>query len=211
MSNLDSAENAMWREKARDVADRVLRPLAKKYDELQEYPWEIRDALAEAGLMGAWIAPEYGGKAGDTPVLDLCIIVEEIAKADPAIGVLFAVNALGSFPIIVGGTEEQKQRFLPSIAKGEKLCAFCLSEKTAGSDAQGLKVRAVPTGEDTWKIHGEKNGPQMVVPLTSIRFSRLPTPPAVPVASRPSSLTRPWTAFPSARSKTRWASARYPW
>ncbi len=156
MSNLDTPENAMWRAKARKVADEVLRPLAKKYDELQEYPWEIRDALAEAGLMGAWISPDYGGKAGDTPVLDLCIIVEEIAKADPAIGVLFAVNALGSFPIIVGGTEEQKKRFLPPIARGEKLCAFCLSEKTAGSDAQGLKVRAIAKGEDTWTIHGEK-------------------------------------------------------
>ncbi|MCB9831778.1 MAG: acyl-CoA dehydrogenase family protein [Planctomycetes bacterium] len=156
MSALDTAENAMWRQKARDVAEKVVRPLSKKYDDLQEYPWEIRDALAAAGLMKVWIPKEYGGEAGETPVLNLCIVVEEISKADPAIGVLFAVNALGSFPILVGGTEEQKQRFLPRIASGEKLVAFCLSEKTAGSDAQGLKVRAVASGEGKWKIHGEK-------------------------------------------------------
>ncbi len=156
MSGLDTAENAMWREKAREVADKVVRPLARKYDDLQEYPWEIRDALASAGLMKVWIPKEYGGEAGDTPVLNLCIVVEEISKADPAVGVLFAVNALGSFPILVGGTDEQKQRFLPPIANGEKLIAFCLSEKTAGSDAQGLKVRAVAAGEGKWKIQGDK-------------------------------------------------------
>ncbi len=156
MSRLDTPENARWRQKARDIAEKVIRPLSKKYDELQEYPWEIKDALADAGLMGVWIPEEYGGQAGDTPVLDLCIVVEEISRADPAIGVLYAVNALGSFPIIVGGTDEQKRRFLPEIATGRKLVAFCLSEKTAGSDAQGLKVRALKDGEGAWSIHGEK-------------------------------------------------------
>ena len=156
MAGLDSQENAMWRDKARKIANDVIRPLSKKYDDLQEYPWEIRDALAEAGLMKVWIPKEFGGEAGETPVLDLCIVVEEIARADPAVGVLFAVNALGSFPIIVGGTDEQKARLLPQIAKGEKLVAFCLSEKGAGSDAQGLRVRGVESADGKWKIHGEK-------------------------------------------------------
>ncbi|MEZ6195931.1 MAG: acyl-CoA dehydrogenase family protein [Planctomycetota bacterium] len=156
MSALDTPENAEWRARAREVAETTLRPLARKYDELQTYPWEIRDALAGAGLMGAWIPKEYGGEAGDEPNLDLCIIVEELSKADPAIGVLYAVNALGSVPILVGGTEEQKKRFLPGVAKGERLMAFCLSEKVAGSDAQGLRVRALPQGDGNWTIHGEK-------------------------------------------------------
>ncbi|MCA9319665.1 MAG: acyl-CoA dehydrogenase family protein, partial [Planctomycetes bacterium] len=156
MSGLDTPENAQWRERARTVAEKIVRPLAKKYDDLQEYPWEIKEALAEAGLMGCWIPQTYGGQAGETPVLDLCIVVEELSKADPAVGVLYAVNALGSFPILLGGTEEQKSRYLPDIAGGKKLIAFCLSEKTAGSDAQGLKVRGVPAGEGRWKIHGEK-------------------------------------------------------
>ena len=156
MSALDTPENASWRERARNFANEVIRPLAQKYDELQEYPWEIKEALAEHEMMGCWIPKEYGGQAGASPVQNLCIIVEELSKACPAIGVLYAVNALGSFPILVGGTEEQKQRFLPDIATGKRLCAFCLSEKTAGSDAQGLKVRGISDGDGGWAIHGEK-------------------------------------------------------
>jgi alkylation response protein AidB-like acyl-CoA dehydrogenase len=132
-----------------------VRPASKKYDQLQQYPWEIKDALAQAGLMRVWIPKEFGGEAGDSPVTNLCIVVEELSKACPAIGVLFAVNALGSIPILVGGTEDQKRRFLPDIAAGKRLVAFCLSEKTAGSDAGGLKVRGIQDGSK-WRIHGEK-------------------------------------------------------
>jgi alkylation response protein AidB-like acyl-CoA dehydrogenase len=155
MAGLDTPENDSWRQKARDIAERVVRPASKKYDELQQYPWEIKDAIAQAGLMKVWIPKEYGGEAGATPVQNLCIVVEEISRACPAIGVLYAVNALGSFPILLAGTEEQKKRFLPDIAAGRRLIAFCLSEKTAGSDAQGLKVRAVQEG-GRWRLHGEK-------------------------------------------------------
>jgi alkylation response protein AidB-like acyl-CoA dehydrogenase len=88
-------------------------------------------------------------------VLALARVTEELAKADSGFGVAFAVNALGSFPILVGGTEEQKKRWLPQIAAGEKFVAFCLSEKFAGSDAGGLSVTAVEDG-DHWVINGEK-------------------------------------------------------
>jgi butyryl-CoA dehydrogenase len=143
----------MWRERARAVAEKVVRPLAAKYDQLQEYPWEIKDALAKAGLMGVWIPKEYGGSGGG--IVDLCICVEELSRACGGVGVLYAVNALGSFPILVGGTEEQKQRYLPGIAKGEKLISFGLSEKFAGSDAASLNARAVKDG-DHWVLNGEK-------------------------------------------------------
>jgi alkylation response protein AidB-like acyl-CoA dehydrogenase len=146
-------QNRMWRERARQVAEKSVRPLAAKYDRLQEYPWEIKDALAEAGLMGVWIPKEYGG-AGAT-VLDLCICVEELSRACGGVGVLYAVNALGSFPILVGGTDEQKKRWLPLIAKGEKLISFGLSEKFAGSDAGSLRATAVKDG-DSWILNGEK-------------------------------------------------------
>ena len=106
--------------------------------------------------MGCWIPKEYGGAAGETPIQNLCITVEELSRACPAVGVLYAVNALGSFPILLAGTEKQKKRYLPDIAAGRKLIAFCLSEKTAGSDAQALKVRGVSSGDGKWKIHGEK-------------------------------------------------------
>ncbi len=130
-----------------------MRPLSAKYDRLQEYPWEIRDALAEAELFGVWIPKEYGGHGGG--VMDLCLVVEELSKACGGVGVLFAVNALGSFPILLAGTDEQKAKYLPPIAKGEKLIAFGLSERPAGSDAGGLVTNAHLDG-DAWVVNGAK-------------------------------------------------------
>jgi butyryl-CoA dehydrogenase len=148
-----SKQNLEWKERARAIAEEVVRPVAKKYDDLQEYPWEVKDALAAGGLMGVWIPEEYGGSGGD--VLDLCICVEELSKACGGVGVLYAVNSLGSFPILIAGTHEQKKEFLPQIASGKKLIAFCLSEKFAGSDAQSLRVSAMRDG-DHYVIDGEK-------------------------------------------------------
>ena len=146
-------QNTMWREKARAIAEEVVRPLAAKYDELEEYPWEIRDALRASGLMGVWIPEEYGGAGGS--VLDLCLCVEELSRACGGVGVMYCVNALGSFPILVGGTEAQKRTYLPDIAAGDRLIAFCLSEKFAGSDAASLRTPAVRDG-DGYVITGEK-------------------------------------------------------
>ena len=159
-------ENLKWKELAREVAEKVVRPLAAKYDELQEYPWEVKDAMAEAGLLGVWIPKEYGGHGAG--VLDLCLVTEELSKACGGIGVAFAVNALGSFPIILSGTEEQKKHYLPQIAKGEKLIAFGLSEKFAGSDAGSLRTRARVAGPLTVR----KSGPPMAASPRSTRSSR---------------------------------------
>ena len=153
MSFMLSEQNLEWRDRARTIAEEVVRPVAARYDEAQEYPWEIKDTLAEAGLLGVWIPREYGGQGGS--VLDLCLCVEELSRACGGVGVLYAVNALGSFPIILAGTEEQKQKYLPRVATGENLIAFCLSEKYAGSDAASLYTPAVRDG-DGWMIHGEK-------------------------------------------------------
>jgi alkylation response protein AidB-like acyl-CoA dehydrogenase len=153
MDFLLSEENRMWRARAREVAERVVRPQAWKYDRLQQYPWAIKDALVEAGLFGVWIPKEYGGHGGG--VLNLCIVVEELSRCCGGVGVLFAVNALGSFPILVGGTEEQKKHWLPRIAQGKTLIAFGLSEKGAGSDAGGMSCRATADG-DHYVINGHK-------------------------------------------------------
>ncbi len=85
-----------------------MRPVAAKYDEAQEYPWEVQKAIKGAELSGVWIPEEYGGLGGG--VLDLCLVVEEFSRACGGMGVGYAVNALGSFPILVAGTDEQKQR-----------------------------------------------------------------------------------------------------
>jgi len=153
-SNIVFSEKALeLKAIAREIADKHVRPLASKYDKAQEYNYDAARAVAEAGLFRTFIPTEYGGHGAG--VLALALVAEELAKADSGFGVAFAVNALGSFPIILGGTEEQKQRWLPQIAAGEKMVAFCLSEKFAGSDAQGLSVRAFEDGDD-YIICGEK-------------------------------------------------------
>jgi alkylation response protein AidB-like acyl-CoA dehydrogenase len=146
-------ENLEWRARAKEAADKYVRPVAWKYDRLQEYPWEVQQRLKEYGLFGVFIPKEYGGASGSA--LNLCLVVEELARACGGIGVGFAVNALGSFPLLVGGTEDQKQRYLPSIAAGDRLVAFGLSEKNAGSDAGGMTTRAARDG-DSWVLNGTK-------------------------------------------------------
>jgi butyryl-CoA dehydrogenase len=148
-----STENLEWRTRAREVADKYIRPVAWKYDRLQEYPWEIQKQLKAYGLFTVFVPKEYGGAGGG--VLNLCLVVEELARACGGIGVGFAVNALGSFPIILGGTEEQKQKYLPGVASGDKLVAFGLSEKGAGSDAGSMKTLAQRDG-DGWVLNGHK-------------------------------------------------------
>ena len=142
----------LW-ERARELAETAMRPVAAKYDVEQAYPWEVQEAIKEAGLSGVWIPEEYGGLGGG--VLDLCIVVEEFSRACGGMGVGFAVNALGSFPILISGTDEQKARWLPPIAAGDKLIAFGLSEKEAGSDAGSMKTRAERDG-DFYVLNGEK-------------------------------------------------------
>ena len=89
-------------------------------------------------------------------MLDLCLVVEEISRACGGVGVLYAVNALGSFPILLAGTDEQKKRYLPQVASGEKLIAFGLSERGAGSDAGGLSDLAPRLDGDHYVINGDK-------------------------------------------------------
>jgi alkylation response protein AidB-like acyl-CoA dehydrogenase len=155
MDELLSKENLQFREQIREIGDHYVRPVAAELDRNAEYPWSIVRALQEAGMMGVWIPKEYGGLGAG--ILNLCIVVEELSKACGGVGVLYAVNALGSFPIIVGGTEEQKKKYLPDLASGRKLIAFGLSEKKAGSDAGSLQTKAIkePDGA-SYLINGEK-------------------------------------------------------
>ncbi|MDX1387668.1 MAG: acyl-CoA dehydrogenase family protein, partial [Acidobacteriota bacterium] len=152
-NELLTPENVEYQQRAREVAEKVMRPVAAKYDVEQTYPWEVQEAIKSAGLSGVWIPKEYGGDGGG--VLNLCLVIEQFSRACGGMGVAYAVNALGSFPIILGGTEDQKQRWLPGIASGDKLIAFGLSEKDAGSDAGGMKTRAELEG-DEYVLNGEK-------------------------------------------------------
>ncbi len=113
----------------------------------------MQEAIKEAGLFSVWIPEQYGGMGGG--ILDVCIVVEEFSRACGGMGVGFAVNVLGSLPILVGGTDEQKEHFLPPIAAGDKLIAFGLSEKAAGSDAGSMITTAQRDG-DEYVLNGEK-------------------------------------------------------
>ena len=153
MKELLTKKNLEYVERTKEIADKYVRPAAAELDRNQTYPWEIVKKLQEAGLMGVWIPKEYGGE-GDG-IRNLCIVIEELSKACGGVGVAYAVNALGSFPITIHGTEEQKRRWLPAIAKGEKLVAYGLSEVEAGSDAGSIKTRAERNG-DSYTINGDK-------------------------------------------------------
>jgi len=153
MDQLLDKTNLEYKERARHIAETVVRPIAAELDRDNTYPWPAIEALKKEGLMGVWIPKEYGGAGGG--VLNLCIVVEQLSRACGGVGVAYAVNALGSFPIITGATEEQKKKWLPGIAAGETLMAFGLSEMKAGSDAGSLKTRAEKDG-DHYVINGDK-------------------------------------------------------
>lgn len=153
MTELLPPRTQEYKARAREVAEKYARPVAAELDRTGEYPWSVIQALKDYDLMGIWIPKEYGGHGAG--VLDMCVVVEELSRACGGIGVAYAVNALGSFPIVLGGTEEQKQRYLPAVAKGEKLIAFGLSEKWSGSDAGSLIATAQKDG-DSYVINGQK-------------------------------------------------------
>ncbi len=146
-------ENLDYIARSHEIAEKYVRPVAERYDKEQKYPWEIQERIKEAKLSGVWIPREYGGEGGG--VLNLCLVIEELSRACGGVGVAYAVNALGSFPILLGGTEDQKTRWLPDIAAGKKLIAFGLSEKDAGSDAGGMQTRAALDG-DHYVLNGAK-------------------------------------------------------
>ncbi|MEZ6037065.1 MAG: acyl-CoA dehydrogenase family protein [Planctomycetota bacterium] len=153
MEALYTRQQVDLKHRARSLAEEVMRPVAAKHDVEQSFPWEVQRAIRDAGLYGVWIPEQFGGMGGG--VLDLCIVVEEFSRACGGMGVAYAVNALGSFPILVGGTDDQKQRWLPRVASGEAMISFALSEKAAGTDAGSMTTRAEKHG-DRYVLNGEK-------------------------------------------------------
>jgi alkylation response protein AidB-like acyl-CoA dehydrogenase len=148
-------EQAMIRDLSRTIADNEIRPVAAEYDRTGEFPWPVVRKIAEAGLFGVFIDEAYGGLAGDSRTMNMVLVTEELSKACGGISLAFASTALGALPIILSASEELKQRFLPSIATGEKLAAFALTEPQAGSDAAGIRTTAVLDG-DHFVLNGLK-------------------------------------------------------
>jgi len=146
-------EQVMIKELCARIAREKIKPLRAYYDETGEFPWEVVKELASADLCGLYIPEEYGGLGKG--VFELVLAVEELSKVDGGVALCLAGTALGAFPIILFGNEEQKKKYLPPIARGEKIAAFGLTEPQAGSDAGAIRTTAVKDG-DYYILSGTK-------------------------------------------------------
>jgi alkylation response protein AidB-like acyl-CoA dehydrogenase len=147
-------ELADLRDMIRRLAQERIAPRAAEIDRTSQYPWDIRELLAEHDVLGLPFAEEYGGTGTGTLMLN--IAVEEIAKACASSALILMIQELGTLPIALFGTDEQKARWLPRCASGEWSPAFALSEPEAGSDPASMRTTAVRDG-DEWVINGQKN------------------------------------------------------
>jgi alkylation response protein AidB-like acyl-CoA dehydrogenase len=146
-------EQRMIRDLARKIARERIAPHAAHYDETEAYPEESMKAIFDSGLFAIWVPEAYGGS--DMGCLALALVTEEIAWACAASATQYLDQPLGGLPILLAGTEGQKQQYLPRLATGELLAAYSLSEPGAGSDAAGLKTTAVRRG-DHYVLNGSK-------------------------------------------------------
>jgi butyryl-CoA dehydrogenase len=144
MSYLLTEEQKMIQDLARKIAEEKIRPVAAKYDQTEDFPADIIKIIADSDLFGLFIPQEYDGMG--VSVLNLCIATEELSRACGGIAVCYAASALGTFPIVLFGNEEQKKKYLPDLAKGKKIAAFGITEPEAGSDASSIKTTAKKEG-----------------------------------------------------------------
>ncbi|GAA2414615.1 acyl-CoA dehydrogenase [Streptomyces glaucosporus] len=148
-----SDEHEMLRESVRSLAEAKIAPFAAEVDEQGRFPQEALDALVSNDLHAVHVPETYGGAGADA--LATVIVIEEVARVCASSSLIPAVNKLGSLPVILSGSEELKHKYLAPLAKGDAMFSYCLSEPEAGSDAAGMKTRAVRDG-DHWILNGVK-------------------------------------------------------
>ncbi|NTV15584.1 MAG: acyl-CoA dehydrogenase [Desulfobulbaceae bacterium] len=146
-------EQQMIVDVARQITDEKIIPQRAELDEKEEFPTEILRAIAKADLFGLYIPEQYGGFGGGS--FDMVLALEQFARGCVGIATSFAASALGAYPILISGSDELKERYMPVIARGEKWAAFGLTEANAGSDASGIQTTAVLDGEE-WVLNGTK-------------------------------------------------------
>src|SRR5579859_4405317 len=147
-------EQAAIRDTCRDFAEQEIQPRAEEMDRTGEFPYDIVRKMGELGLLGLPFPEEYGGAGAD--FLSYCIAIEEISRGDVSVGITMeAHTSLGASPFYLFGSEEQKERYLLPLARGEQLWAFGLTKPEAGSDANGTRTRA-DLRDGCWHIDGEK-------------------------------------------------------
>jgi len=148
-----SEEQIMIRDLARQIAEEKIVPVRAELDETGEFPWDIMKVLAQSDLFGLFIPEEYGGLGKGC--FELCVAVEELSRACLGVSTTYAANALGTYPILLFGSDDQKKKYLPDIAAGKRLVAFGLTEANAGSDAGGTQTTARLDGNE-YIINGTK-------------------------------------------------------
>jgi alkylation response protein AidB-like acyl-CoA dehydrogenase len=146
-------EQVMIRDLARKISDEKILPVRAELDEKKEFPWDIMKTLAQSDFFRLFIPEEYGGMGKGS--FELIITIEEISRACLGVSTTYAANALGTYPILLYGSEGQKKKYLPHIASGKKLVAFALTEASAGSDAGGVKTTARLDGNE-YVLNGTK-------------------------------------------------------
>jgi alkylation response protein AidB-like acyl-CoA dehydrogenase len=148
-----TAEQELIQQIARRFARERVAPVSAELDEKGEFPRKLLNALARTDLCGVYIPERYGGLGGG--MFEFCLVVEEISRVDSGVAICFAATGLGVIPILLFGTEEQKQRYLPDVAAGSKLGAFALTEPNAGSDSFAQETSAARDG-DHYVLNGAK-------------------------------------------------------
>ncbi|MGD9948447.1 MAG: acyl-CoA dehydrogenase family protein [Desulfobulbus sp.] len=138
---------------AREITNEKIIPVRAELDEKNQFPREILQDIAKADLFSIFVPEEYGGFGGGC--FEIVLALEELARGCVGVATSFAASALGIFPVLIAGSEEQKQKYMADIASGERWAAFGLTEANAGSDASGIRTTAVQDG-DEWVLNGTK-------------------------------------------------------
>jgi len=146
-------DQMMIKDLARQIAEEKIIPIRAELDEKEEFPMDIMKVLAQSDFFGLFIPEEYGGLGKGC--LELVIAVEELSRACLGVSTTYAANALGTYPLLLYGSDDQKKKYLPDIASGKKLVAFALTEAGAGSDAAGIQTTARLEGSE-YVINGTK-------------------------------------------------------
>ncbi len=153
MTYLLTADHDELRAMVRELAEERIAPRAAEIDEKQEFPWDLKELLAEQDLLGTCFEERHGGTNLDT--IAQSIVVEEIARADATTSLIPIVQKLGALPILLAGSDDQKDRYFPRLASGEWLIGFALTEAAAGSDVAANRMRANRAG-DHYVLNGSK-------------------------------------------------------
>ena len=164
-------DQIMIRDLTRTLAEEKIRPVRAQLDENEEFPTEIIKEIGRADLFSVFIPKEYGGFGGGC--LDLVIVVEELSRVCAGVALSYAASILGLYPLMLFGSDEQKQKYLPRIVEGKTLAAFALTEPDAGSDAGGIKTTAklcndeyVLNGTKQWITNGGEADIYTVIAMT---------------------------------------------